>query len=394
MFSTPKSKVWIRSDEDASTTTTTAALAQRGAVQFVHDDNNSDAGSGLPKSAARNPALRQHLRTFNSLVKRDSCTFVRKDKEIAASSPTQLVQKNVTRAEDATKSPFRPLSIGKSPSGSKGLPLQRNATLAAFRPSTPKRVKLRKYRTEPFIIALRDEIKKTTGIHPKTPEKEDNPFELHDLPGAMSRSWLSPTDFNSQLETSPDFKWSIDHMATLHPVDIDHHDIIRTEYLKHVQTESDEDDAQENIMRFFGAKDVHLPSPISRQNTPKNWSPSSPTRLTGVDQRKQRDYPKTRGTGVEMKDASCQTDVQIPPGFDFEKYFADFKLGQQLRRSSSSGSVRRRLFAGMETSSTNLSCMDAAANVSTGFVFGSQSNQPFSSTTNGDDSQLNGFDLS
>ena len=244
--------------------------------------------------------------------------------------------------------------------------------------TTPKRIALRKYRTEPFLTALGHEIKKVTGVHPKTPEKWDNPFEPHDLPGAMSRSWLSPNVFDTPLDTSPSFKWSIDHMATLHPVDIDHHDILRTEYLKHVQTESDEDDAQENILKFFDETGVHLPSPISHRgaHSPPDWSAvTSPARLSGLEV----EFTKIRrGADVAVTDAQCQTDVQIPPNFDFEKYFADYQImhhhhhhhHQRHRRSSSA--VRRRLFmpTDMETSSTNLA-WDVAANVSTGFVFGS-----------------------
>jgi hypothetical protein len=52
-------------------------------------------------------------------------------------------------------------------------------------------------------------------------------------------------------------------------VEIDHHDIVRTEYLKHVQTESDEDHAQESIRKFFDEDNVHFPSPLSQHGSPE-----------------------------------------------------------------------------------------------------------------------------
>jgi hypothetical protein len=249
----------------------------------------------------------------------------------------------------------------------------RNATFSTIHTSPLKPVKLRRYHTEPFILALRDELKKVTGFHPKTPEKHDNPFEPLDLPGVMSRPWLSPTVFDKQPATSPSFKWSIEHMATLHPVEIGRDDILHTEYLKHVQTESDEDAAQENIRKFFEEKTVHLPSPSSSQVSPTR-SPDH------VDEEEQDVFTKKRKIGVQVTDVSCQTDVQMAPNFDFEKHFADYQIMMRMkgRTTSSGSSVRRRLFKDMDTSSTNLS-WSPEANTSTGFLFTPHSSQQLSS---------------
>lgn len=121
-----------------------------------------------------------------------------------------------------------------------------------FGANVAKPVKLRRYRTEPVILALKAELKKETGITPNTPERNENPFEPNDLPGKMARPWLDvdPAMFDIPPKSPDSFKWSIDHMSTLHPVEILRTDVLRTEFLKHVQTESDEENAQANIVRY------------------------------------------------------------------------------------------------------------------------------------------------
>ena len=172
-------------------------------------------------------------------------------------------------------SPSRP-NIGKSPLKD----LSSNQTFSkAATPKKPNTTALRRYRTEPIILALREEIKKETGITPKTPQKQDNPFEPSDLPGAMAKPWLSfetPSMFSSHSRSPEGFKWSIEHMATMNPVEISHHEVLRTEYLKHVQTESDEENAQANIIRLVillgVCSSVKFPTPVASMRVWNSFS--------------------------------------------------------------------------------------------------------------------------
>ena len=90
-----------------------------------------------------------------------------------------------------------------------------------------------------------------------------NPFEPPDFAAAMLHYCLNFSVFDEQPESSSSFKWSIDHMSTLHPADISQADILRTESLKFGQSESDETAAQANIRKFF--EQLNIPSPLSSQ---------------------------------------------------------------------------------------------------------------------------------
>ncbi|OWA53267.1 hypothetical protein BV898_17700 [Hypsibius exemplaris] len=248
----------------------------------------------------------------------------------------------------------------------------------------PKHGKLQRYHTESFIIGLRDELTSATGTPPRTPERSDNPFEPSDLPGAMSRLWLSPGLFEDEPEGSSagSFKWSIEHMATLHPVDIDHHDIIRTEYLKHVLTESDEDDAQENIRRFFERMDVH----------PLTSEPASASDFSSLIDTGQA-YRCKRTSDVATKDASNQTDITMPPSFDFEKFFADYQTATNFRRVSLGG-VRRRLFEDLEQPPHDVDQRSSsAAKASTGFAFISEASARHPSSGFAEDSNSHDIEM-
>jgi hypothetical protein len=77
---------------------------------------------------------------------------------------------------------------------------------------------------------------------------------------------------------------------------------------------------------------------------------------------------------AEVRDVSCQTDIHMPPTFDFEKYFADYRAMLQCRMSFPWRHVRRRLFTGTDVTSANISgSTSPEANVSTGFEYSPQS---------------------
>ncbi|GAV06526.1 hypothetical protein RvY_16496 [Ramazzottius varieornatus] len=228
-------------------------------------------------------------------------------------------------------------------------------------------IKMRKFHTEPLLKALYYETKKETGHSPKIPDKSFNPFEPENLADFMERSITSATMFSERPKSPEGFQWDIHHMAELGPVEIDNKmDLIRTELMKHVHTDSEEEHAQVSIRKYF-EHTYDLPSPASTDDRPTLFPDIDIDSPTGT-------FVKISSRShLTMRTVECQTDVHIPIGFDFDRFLADHKVRLEKAEKSSKSrrdSVRRRLFVSQESSEDEESVGNLE--VSGGFVSSTQ----------------------
>ncbi|MBN3308218.1 BORA protein, partial [Amia calva] len=105
-------------------------------------------------------------------------------------------------------------------------------------------------------------------ITPETPGRPAvlNPFESPNDYHSLHESVVaSPSLFKCSRATSATpakFKWSIDEIASLHPVDIDPEDIHRQSlYLSQTRTDKDIEERRQNAIEQFFTKNTIVPSP-------------------------------------------------------------------------------------------------------------------------------------
>ncbi|XP_018599063.1 protein aurora borealis [Scleropages formosus] len=185
-------------------------------------------------------------------------------------------------------------------------------------------------------------------IDPETPGRPAvlNPFESpNDYHRLHESVVVSPSVFNSSRcssATPAKFKWTIDEMASLLPVEIDPEDIQRQSlYLSQTRTDKEIEEKRQHAIDQFFTKDAIVPSPwaapFSKQSAQIHAGVSliSP----GISEEKH----------VQGKsNVTCQTLLTLPVDFNLEKILGDYykteEVSEQVQETLSSSSLRRKLF--------------------------------------------------
>lgn len=187
-------------------------------------------------------------------------------------------------------------------------------------------------------------------ITPETPGRIPilNPFESpSDYSNLHEQTLASPSVFKStRLPTPGEFRWSIDQLAIINPVDIDPEEIHRqASYLSRSRTDKDVEDKRQKAIEEFFTKDVIVPSPWTEHDgkQPLELHPSkclNSNNDSPVGQKLIRPSEKCN--------ASCQTLLSLPVDFNLEAILGDYfradDSADQSPGNLSSSSLRRKLF--------------------------------------------------
>uniref|UniRef100_A0A8C9P314 Protein aurora borealis n=1 Tax=Spermophilus dauricus TaxID=99837 RepID=A0A8C9P314_SPEDA len=187
-------------------------------------------------------------------------------------------------------------------------------------------------------------------ITPETPGRIPvlNPFES---PGDYSilheQTLASPSVFKStKLPTPGKFRWSIDQLAVINPVEIDAEEIDRqASYLSHSRIDKDVEDKRQKAIEEFFTKDVIVPSPWT-DHEGKQLSENHSNKCININS----DSPVGRKLSIhpEKSNAACQTLLSLPADFNLENILGDYfradEFADQSPGNLSSSSLRRKLF--------------------------------------------------
>ncbi|XP_019827110.2 protein aurora borealis isoform X3 [Bos indicus] len=187
-------------------------------------------------------------------------------------------------------------------------------------------------------------------ITPETPGRIPvlNPFESPgDYSNLHEQTVSSPSVFKStKLPTPGEFRWSIDQLAVINPVEIDPEDIHRQAlYLSRSRIDKDVEDKRQKAIEEFFTKDVIVPSP---------WTDHEGKQLSEYHSSKcintNNESPVGRKLTIhsEKSNAACQTLLSLPVDFNLEKILGDYfradEFADQSPGNLSSSSLRRKLF--------------------------------------------------
>ncbi|XP_072478414.1 protein aurora borealis isoform X1 [Notamacropus eugenii] len=206
-------------------------------------------------------------------------------------------------------------------------------------------------------------------ITPETPGKITvlNPFESpSDYSSLQEQIVSSPSAFKSTKSSSTPgkFRWSIDQLAVINPVEIDPEDVHRQAiYLSHSRLildmesnqffwlksfprrriDKDVEDKRQKAIEEFFTKGVIVPSP---------WTDHEGKQLSQCHS--SIDINKVSPVGRELtlssgkNNVACQTLLSLPVDFNLEKllgeYFRADEFADQSQENLSSSSLRRKLF--------------------------------------------------
>uniref|UniRef100_A0A672PK11 Protein aurora borealis n=1 Tax=Sinocyclocheilus grahami TaxID=75366 RepID=A0A672PK11_SINGR len=185
-------------------------------------------------------------------------------------------------------------------------------------------------------------------ITPETPGRPAilNPFESpNDYHRLHEPLVPSPSVFKSSKSSSATpakFKWSIDEMANLLPVEIDSEDIHRQAmFLSQARADAEIEEKRQHAIEQFFTKGAIVPSP---------WGPPAAKPSVKMPHQKSSLSPLVTETLQSSKkiNAICQTVLSLPVDFNLEKVLGDYykteELTEQVQESLSSSSLRRKLF--------------------------------------------------
>uniref|UniRef100_A0A8C9HBR9 Protein aurora borealis n=1 Tax=Piliocolobus tephrosceles TaxID=591936 RepID=A0A8C9HBR9_9PRIM len=168
-------------------------------------------------------------------------------------------------------------------------------------------------------------------ITPETPGRIPvlNPFESpSDYSNLHEQTLASPSVFKStKLPTPGKFRWSIDQLAVINPVEIDPEDIHRQAlYLSHSRIDKDVEDKRQKAIEEFFTKDVIVPSP---------WTDHEGKQLS--------QYHSNKCTNVNS-DSPIGNKLTIHSEKSNGDYFRADEFADQSPGNLSSSSLRRKLF--------------------------------------------------
>ncbi|NWW96108.1 BORA protein, partial [Rhynochetos jubatus] len=186
---------------------------------------------------------------------------------------------------------------------------------------------------------------------PETPGRVTvlNPFESpSDYYTLQDQIVSSPSVFKSTKSSSTPgkFRWSIDQLALINPVEIDSEDVRRQAmYLSHARTDKEIEDRRQKAIEEFFTKRLIVPSP---------WTEHEGKQVSQFNSTKSIDLNNISPIGRQLtlqpgkSNAACQTLLSLPVDFNLEKilgeYFRTDEFADQSQENLSSSSLRRKLF--------------------------------------------------
>ncbi|KGL92632.1 Protein aurora borealis, partial [Charadrius vociferus] len=188
-------------------------------------------------------------------------------------------------------------------------------------------------------------------ITPETPGRVTilNPFESpSDYYTLQEQIVSSPSVFKSTKSSSTPgkFRWSIDQLALINPVEIDSEDVRRQAmYLSHARIDKETEDRRQKAIEEFFTKRLIVPSP---------WTEHEGKQVSQFNSTKSIDLNNISPIGRQLtlqpgkSNAACQTVLSLPVDFNLEKilgeYFRTDEFADQSQENLSSSSLRRKLF--------------------------------------------------
>nr|XP_013806810.1 PREDICTED: protein aurora borealis isoform X1 [Apteryx mantelli mantelli] len=188
-------------------------------------------------------------------------------------------------------------------------------------------------------------------ITPETPGRVAilNPFESpSDYYTLQEQIVSSPSIFKSTKSSSTPgkFRWSIDQLALINPVEIDSEDVRRQAmYLSHARIDKEMEDRRQKAIEEFFTKRLIVPSP---------WTEHEGKQVSQFNSTKCIDLNNISPIGRQLtlqpgkSNAACQTILSLPVDFNLEKilgeYFRTDEFADQSQENLSSSSLRRKLF--------------------------------------------------
>ncbi|KAM7178306.1 protein aurora borealis isoform 2-T2 [Macrochelys suwanniensis] len=169
-------------------------------------------------------------------------------------------------------------------------------------------------------------------ITPKTPGRATvlNPFESpSDYYSLQEQIVSSPSVFKSTKSSSTPgkFRWSIDQLALINPVEIDSEDIRRQAmYLSHARIDKEMEDKRQKAIEEFFTKSLIVPSP---------WTDHEGKQVSQFHSTKCIDLNNISPIGRQLT---------VQPGKSNGEYFRTEEFADQSQESLSSSSLRRKLF--------------------------------------------------
>ncbi|XP_077339253.1 protein aurora borealis [Lithobates pipiens] len=199
-------------------------------------------------------------------------------------------------------------------------------------------------------------------LTPETPGQKAvlNPFESPNDYCSLNEPFVSsPSLFKPEKPsaTPHQFKWSIDQLAAIYPVEIDPEDIHRQAlYLSHAKTDKEVEDRRQKAIEEFFTKRVIVPSPWT-QHEGKQAAQFHSTKCVDLNYESPLRRAQTITTGKST--VACQTQLSLPVDFNLERvlgvYFKAEEHADQSQESLSNSSLRRKLFLDGQVSGSECS---------------------------------------